>query len=395
MRYLQHLWVRCAALLLLALLAACSPAATPTSPAEPTQPATPAPSALAGTEWQLETLGGEPPVSGTRITLSLEQENAGGYSGCNQYGGRYTASEDGALRFSELANTLMACEGPEGVMEQETAYLAALNTIDAYSLDAQGRLSLHADGTEAMTFTAVEELPMNPEDLVGTAWKLTEMDSEPPVAGTAITLGFPTASTLQGHAGWRDYSGTYEAEGDDLHLRFLEMAPALRIVPETAMTQEGIFTTRLGQATHYRLGEDALEVVTAPGQSLRFESLPEGADPYVPTTWVLESFVAGGESTPALEGSRVTAIVDADMVQGTAGCNSYSAAVSTDGSFLKIESPVRTEMACLDPEGVMEQEDRFLETLSQVTAYRVRGDVLHLETEDGRALVLRAEAPAA
>ena len=111
---------------------------------------------------------------------------AGGYSGCNQYGGRYVAGEDGALQFRELANTLMACDKPEGVQDQETAFLAALNTIDAYTLDAEGRLTLLADGAEAMTFTAVEELPMNPEDLVGTAWKLTEMDGEPPVAGGGL-----------------------------------------------------------------------------------------------------------------------------------------------------------------------------------------------------------------
>ncbi|MHB0859422.1 MAG: META domain-containing protein [Anaerolineae bacterium] len=399
MRRIRPVWAGTVVILLAALLlAACEPRIAPPVPGGsatptvvPTQPTMPPSSTLAGTEWVLESLQGQPVLADTQITLSFGAEQATGYSGCNQYGGSYTATQE-KLTIQEIASTLMFCEGPEGVMEQEAAYLDTLGHVEAFALEEDGRLTLSSGEGAVLSFARVEELPMDPADLIGTAWRLTRMDGEPPVPGTTITLAFPEAGRLEGHAGWRDYQGQYEAEGDDLHLTFLEMATELRLVPEAAMQQEARFSTRLGQTTHYRLSEDGLEILTAPGQPLLFEPLPEGVDPYEPTTWVLEAFVDGEQTTPALEGSRVTAIIDADMVQGRAGCNSYSAEVSFDGSFLTIGPAMRTEMACLEPEGVMEQEDRFLDTLSQVTIYRVEGEGLRLEAETGRTLVLRAES---
>jgi heat shock protein HslJ len=78
-------------------------------------------------------------------------------------------------------------------------------------------------------------------------------------------------------------------------------------------------------------------------------------------------------------------------VSGSAGCNTYSAAYTFDGSFFTFETPVATEMACSAPAGVMEQEQRYLGFLKDVTAYRIVGNQLWLETGDGRALVFTAQ----
>ena len=45
------------------------------------------------------------------------------------------------------------------------------------------------------------------------------------------------------------------------------------------------------------------------------------------------------------------------------------------------------EMACSSPAGIMEQEQRYLGFLADVTACRIYGSQLWLETGDGRALV--------
>ena len=44
-------------------------------------------------------------------------------------------------------------------------------------------------------------------------------------------------------------------------------------------------------------------------------------------------------------------------------------------------------MACLEPEGIMQQEQRFLATLTERTVFRIEGERLRLEADDGRALV--------
>jgi len=57
---------------------------------------------LAGTEWSLVSLNGEELITGTTITLSLEDDYLGGEMGCNGYGnsfdsGKYTAMSDGSF----------------------------------------------------------------------------------------------------------------------------------------------------------------------------------------------------------------------------------------------------------------------------------------------------------
>jgi heat shock protein HslJ len=87
---------------------------------------------LAGTRWILTSLRGEAPLAGTRVTLIFDEGSVGGSAGCNQYSGRATWTDKGALTVSEVAATAMACLGPEGVMEQEAAFASALQEAATY-----------------------------------------------------------------------------------------------------------------------------------------------------------------------------------------------------------------------------------------------------------------------
>jgi len=56
---------------------------------------------------------------------------------CNGYGGgrdsgKYTATGDGTLAIPMIAVTLQLCSEPEGIMEQEAAYIEALRSAAAY-----------------------------------------------------------------------------------------------------------------------------------------------------------------------------------------------------------------------------------------------------------------------
>lgn len=125
-------------ILILALLAACAGA---------TEPA-PGVVELEGTRWVLETLNGEPPLAGTELTLQFQEGIAGGSSGCNSFGGSYQVN-GGELAITEISQTLMLCTAPEGVMEQEAAYLAALQRAAAFRLVGE-RLQIENAAGEAM-----------------------------------------------------------------------------------------------------------------------------------------------------------------------------------------------------------------------------------------------------
>ena len=360
--------------------------------------------ALDDTEWVLTSLNGSNLLEGSNITLNFAEGGAGGFAGCNAYGGEYTAADEGTLTIGEMMITLMACQTPEGILEQERAYIEALRNAAAYWVMDDCLEIANAAGETTLAFTMKEEFPMDPSDLVGTAWQLVSMDGHSPVEGSTITLAFhdENQNQVSGSAGCRGYVGGYEASGDDIRFPWLTMIGAACLEQESLMRQEGHYTDHFSWVTNYRLGEEQLEILTARGEVLVFEPLPEDADASLErTTWVLTAFIeektVEGMDIPLLMPTNllaetaITATFEDGTVSGSAGCNTYFAAYTCDGSFLTCETPAATEMACSGPAGVMEQEQRYLGLLNDATAYRIYGSQLWLETGDGRALVFTAQ----
>ena len=88
---------------------------------------------LVGPDWSLVTLAGQPLLEGTKLTAEFSTEDrVAGNAGCNHYFGRARA-EAGRLSVGMLGSTLMACTR-EGVMEQESRYLASLQAATTYSI---------------------------------------------------------------------------------------------------------------------------------------------------------------------------------------------------------------------------------------------------------------------
>ena len=100
---------------------------------------------LDGSAWELVSMGDQLTLEGTTLTLSFAEGQAGGNAGCNSYSGTYQVDGD-AFTLDEVVSTLMACVDT-AVMDQEQAYLAALNEVSSYSL-TDGTLVLYrADGS--------------------------------------------------------------------------------------------------------------------------------------------------------------------------------------------------------------------------------------------------------
>ena len=104
---------------------------------------------LEGTTWELKFISPEPAywqplIAGTMITAHLDGEQLTGDSGCNEYSAPYTLA-DGQLTLGEITVTDRTCDEPDGVMDQESAYLTMLATAgrlaesSAHDRDADGR----------------------------------------------------------------------------------------------------------------------------------------------------------------------------------------------------------------------------------------------------------------
>ena len=357
--------------------------------------------ALEDTEWSLESLNGGRLLDGSRITLNLGGEGFGGYSGCNNYGGKYGAADGGALRFGSFAVTAMACSTPEGVMEQEQAYVSALSQASTYRLQGTRLEIQDAAGRTVLVFARKDPFDTDPSALVGTAWRLASVDGESVSEDSIFTLAFYSEYILGGHAGCRDYLATYQATGDNLNLLFESMFDVDCRVEDPALEQEVQFLDIMAPKADLRLGEGELEIYGERGGVLVFEPPPKEANLDLEgPTWSLLAFVGPNpyaeEPEPwpmpngLLLGTAINLTFEGDAVRGSAGCNSYGAAYSRAGSSLSFETASSTKMACLDPVGVMEQEARYLELITAVTSYHIYGDRLWLDTGDGQALVFFA-----
>ena len=100
-------------------------------------------------------------------------------------------------------------------------------------------------------------------------------------------------------------------------------------------------------------------------------------------TWVLTDL----NGIDPLDGHRPTLEFKANQVTGNTGCNHYGGSYHIEGDTIRIEDLFYTEMACLDPAGIMEQETAFLSLLQSVGAYTINGNNLTLQTGAGKTLI--------
>lgn len=245
-----------------AMLAACSaPPAPPPKSADTSTPSQPAPAAnaLAGTDWLLETLGGNAPVPNTQITLSFVSEGqVAGSDGCNRFTGPYAV--DGAkLTLGPLGSTMMACADP--VMQQANAFSRVLAETRAFAI-ANARLSLvDGSGGTLAVFAAQSSA------LAGTKWEVTNINNGNQavvgvIEGTTLTAEFGTDGTLSGSAGCNNYTGGFTQTDKTITIGTLASTMKMCTEPAGVMEQETQFLQSLSSATVVQLDGDMLTLRT-------------------------------------------------------------------------------------------------------------------------------------
>lgn len=113
---------------------------------------------LPGTQWVLATLGGKPPLSGTAPSAEFTADQISGSAGCNNYFATYEVSGSD-ITISDVGSTEMWCMEPEGLMDQEQAFLAALASAASHRLAGARLELLDATGRVILTFEPRPAVP--------------------------------------------------------------------------------------------------------------------------------------------------------------------------------------------------------------------------------------------
>ena len=326
---------------------------------------------------------------GTYVTInfSATDDQVNGSGGCNNYFTTYSADDDFNLTINgPVGSTRMACESG---MEQETMFLGALETVTGYNVTEEGHLLLDYDSGAGYA----EQMNLIPETaLVDTIWVLTAYGdpnnltiNEPGVVTTAV---FSTDGTLNGNTGCNNYSTGYHIEGDQLTISL----PVMNLMAcEKGMEQESAFLQLLEAAQSYRLGINALEIMTGDGSVLRFSAQHLSLEN---VRWLLASI--NGEAVPEGVNAQVlftpasspAAQNEENAVNGSAGCNTFFGAYTLAGDTFSAGPFGLTQMMCED--AVMQVEQAFLAGLESAQNYQITLNQLIINTETG-ALLLYAD----
>jgi len=97
------------------------------------------------------------------------------------------------------------------------------------------------------------------------------------------------------------------------------------------------------------------------------------------TEWELVSLSGG----TLIEGRAITLRFEEASLKGSGGCNTYGGNYTASEDRLSVSDVYATEMACMEPDGIMEQEQTYFQILNTVARYQVDGDQLELYDETG------------
>ena len=228
-----------------------------------------------------------------------------------------------------------------------------------------------------------------------TSWNLVALmgeDIDP--ALPTVTVRFDADGTLSGFDGCNRYRGAFSVAGTAIYIPS-EMATTRAACREPLASRASAYAEALGSAASFAIDANRLSLQDAAGKQVAvFEA---ASLTLAGTAWEVTAYNNGERAVVSvLGGTRITAhFGDDGRVTGSAGCNQYFANFEAKGESISIAQPGATRRFCAEPEGVMDQEVRFLEALRSATTFRRENERLALRTADGAlALTLVRDAAA-
>ena len=403
---------------LLALIAVAAAGCSAATPAPMAPSADPEPTGVAGDAtpappvqpsdgiWVLESIDGQPVIENSFVMLNVNEDLATGFDGCNRYGGQ---SVDGAPVFDVHGKfsappgprTQMDCAVPEGLMDQADAYFSILMRLDTFRISGDRLEILDSEGATRLVFVRQAQLPGDLIDLQGAQWRLINQGD-----ARAATMSFLNDRLVTGVTACRAYLATYRRTEGGIRFPSMSMLTYTHSCSEDASRMEGEFGDFLTWAREYAVSEEEgsrlLRMRSSRGKTLTFEPLPPTVKDIADSEWVLVAFVELRELDPGMwtprttrivQGADVTISFDEDGLSGSSGCNSYTGLgpVEYEAATIDVQTLSHTALFCGSLDGLMEQEERFLDLLPRLERYGTYGDGLFLQTDNHVFLLFEAK----
>jgi heat shock protein HslJ len=148
---------------------------------------------LEGINWVLTSYDKKARIDGTLVFLQFTNGKISGNAGCNHYEGSYQVTGK-AISFRDIFTTEMFCSDPQGIMDQEVAYLEVLRSAAKYNI-SDAALTISNDNDQTLIF----------EKQQASATPLSEASST--ITSTPIVDDrTPTSAPLiSSPAGFKDY----------------------------------------------------------------------------------------------------------------------------------------------------------------------------------------------
>jgi heat shock protein HslJ len=289
-------------------------------------------------------------------------------------------------RGADLVAFLRDAECSDGMSDGKHPVVARVSLPDGRFL--AGCCRLVATGTPAPPAVGAA-VSTTPTTLEGPVWRLIRLrgQDEQALAGlpTGITVRFE-AGQLQGFDGCNQLVGAYTIAGDRLILG--QLAGTMMACAPPVMAIETAFRDAFTGALRFGIAEGRLTLGAASDTdpTLVFAAAPpprlEGV------TWEVTGFNNGRQAVVSpLTGTALTVSFQDGAVAGHAGCNSFRATYTREGTRLAVGPAAMTRMHCAE-EGVMDQERQFLAALASATTWAIDRDMLDLHRADGERVLL-------
>jgi heat shock protein HslJ len=226
-------------------------------------------------------------------------------------------------------------------------------------------------------------------ELKNSVWVLKQINGKPALESPIATLVFDESS-LGGNGSCNSFGGDYKQDGANLTIGPL-FSTLMACLEEGIMEQESDYLAALQAANRFRMEAGQLLLLDKSGAVLLVfdaqDSSLEGKN------WLLTAYAVQNGITTPLPDTQITAQFADGKINGSSGCNTYFAEYTLNGSQVTFGPAGATKMFCMEPEGLMQQENDFLQAFSQVTRYRVEGRLLNFYNAEGQTVLqfLQAE----
>lgn len=235
--------------------------------------------------------------------------------------------------------------------------------------------------TPTPTLDAVEaaQLVEQIQEISDTTWTVQSFGGPeqliPGVDDTYPSVNF-TLGRFNGFTGCNYFAGVYNVDGNAVQFD----PPAVTggsCDDEELFEQENTFLTILITATRFEVEGENIILYADDQQLMTLEPLEPV--PFEGTTWN-HRFYQGNQPMwqPLVPGTSISAVFEGDTISGSAGCNQYTGTFTRNENEISIGELATTRMMCAEPEGIMDQEDRYLAALETVVAIRESARTIEL-----------------